>query len=151
MAGINKVILIGNLGADPEIRTLESGIQVATISLATTENYRDKNGERQSHTEWHRVVLWRGLAKIAEDYLKKGSQVYIEGRLRTRSYEDQEGKTRYVTEIEGRDMVMLSRRTDDQGHNIPPPQSPVGEKASSSSETQKDNGQEADASDDLPF
>lgn len=121
MSGVNKVILVGNLGGDPEIRNLENGVKVATINIATTENYKDKNGERQSHTEWHRVVLWRGLAGVAESYLKKGSQVYIEGRLRTRSYEDQEGKTRYVTEIEARDLNMLGRR--ESSGSIPAPTS----------------------------
>ena len=126
MAGVNKVILIGNLGADPEVRALESGVKVATINLATSENYKDRNGERQTQTEWHRVVLWRGLAEVTEKYLKKGSQVFIEGRLRTRSYEDQDGKTRYVTEIEARDMTMLGRREGEVGSmNDPSPQDPV--------------------------
>jgi single-strand DNA-binding protein len=113
MAGVNKVILVGNLGADPEIRTLESGAKVATISIATTEFYKDRNGERQSQTEWHRVVLWRGLAGVAEDFLKKGSQVYVEGKLRTRSYDDQNGVKRYVTEIEARDLNMLGKRDEE--------------------------------------
>ena len=110
MAGVNKVILIGNLGADPEVRSLESGVKVATINVATSESYKDKSGERQTQTEWHRVVLWRGLAEVVEKYLKKGSQVYIEGRLRTRSYDDQDGKKMYVTEIEARELTMLGRR-----------------------------------------
>ena len=126
MAGVNKVILIGNLGADPEVRALESGVKVATINLATSENYKDKNGERQTQTEWHRVVLWRGLAEVTEKYLRKGSQVFVEGRLRTRSYEDQDGKTRYVTEIEARDMTMLGRREGEGGGTSDPgPQAPA--------------------------
>ena len=126
MAGVNKVILIGNLGADPEVRALESGVKVATINLATSENYKDKNGERQTQTEWHRVVLWRGLAEVTEKYLRKGSQVFVEGRLRTRSYEDQDGKTRYVTEIEARDMTMLGRREGEAGGSPDPgPQAPA--------------------------
>jgi single-strand DNA-binding protein len=113
MAGVNKVILIGNLGADPEVRNLESGIKVATINLATSESYKDRNGERQTQTEWHRVVVWRGLAEVVEKYLKKGSQVYIEGRLRTRSYEDKDGKKLYVTEIEARDLTMLGKKDNE--------------------------------------
>ena len=147
MSGVNKVILIGNLGGDPEIRNLESGVKVATINIATTEYYKDKSGERQGHTEWHRVVLWRGLAGVAENYLKKGSQVYIEGRLRTRSYEDQEGKTRYVTEIEARELNMLGRR-DDAG-SIPPPKE-YKEKPQKDQNSDNQNKAE-EPTDDLPF
>ena len=94
MAGVNKVILVGNLGKDPEVRHLENGAAVANFSVATTESYKDRNtGERRDQTEWHNVVLWRGLAEVAEKYLKKGSQVYIEGKIRTRSWEDKEGNT----------------------------------------------------------
>ncbi len=99
MAGVNKVILVGNLGADPEIMTLESGVKMARISVATNEVYRDKDGERQEKTEWHRVVLWRNKAELAEKYLSKGRQVYVEGRLRNRQYQDKEGNQRYTTEI----------------------------------------------------
>lgn len=146
MAGVNKVILIGNLGGDPEIRNLESGIKVATINLATSESYKDKNGERQTQTEWHRIVLWRGLAEVAEKYLKKGSQVYIEGRLRTRSYEDQDGKTRYVTEIEGRDLTMLGRRENEGNDNVSPPVSPPKESKSTEAVNEVKNDTK-----DLPF
>ena len=146
MSGVNKVILVGNLGADPEIRNLESGIKVATINIATTESYKDKNGERQAHTEWHRVILWRGLAGVAESYLKKGSQVYIEGRLRTRSYEDQEGKTRYVTEIEGRDLPMLGRKENDGNDNVSAPVSPPKE-----SKTNEAGSDAKSDTEDLPF
>ena len=152
MSGVNKVILVGNLGADPEIRNLESGVKVATINIATGESYKDKNGDRQTHTEWHRVVLWRGLAGVAESYLKKGSQVYIEGRLRTRSYEDQEGKTRYVTEIEARELNMLGRRED--SGSIPAPISQPKEynenpvESSKKPETEKPKDDQVD---DLPF
>lgn len=152
MSGVNKVILIGNLGADPEIRNLESGIKVATINIATGESYKDKNGDRQTHTEWHRIVLWRGLAGVAESYLKKGSQVYIEGRLRTRSYEDQEGKTRYVTEIEARELNMLGRKED--SGSVPAPTSQPSEFSnievdkSKKSETEKPKDEQTD---DLPF
>ena len=111
MAGVNKVILVGNLGKDPEVRHLESGVMVANFPLATTESYRDRNtGERRQTTEWHNIVLWRGLAEISEKYLKKGNQVYIEGKLRTRSWQDQEGNTRYTTEVVADNMTMLGGR-----------------------------------------
>jgi len=107
MAGINKVILVGNLGKDPEIRNLENNVKQARFTLATTENYRDREGNMTEHTEWHTVVLWRGLAGVAEQYLRKGNTVYIEGRLRTRQWQDKDGNTRYTTEILGDNMVML--------------------------------------------
>ena len=107
MAGVNKVILVGNLGKDPQVRYLDSGVAVANFSLATTENYKNKQGERVSQTEWHNVVLWRGLAEVAEKYLKKGASVYIEGKIRTRKWEDKEGVTRYSTEVLGDNMTML--------------------------------------------
>ncbi|MBW6461420.1 MAG: single-stranded DNA-binding protein, partial [Bacteroidales bacterium] len=99
MAGINRVILIGNLGKDPEIRNLEGGVKVANFSLATTESYRSKNGDKVEHTEWHNLVLWRGLAEVAENYLKKGNSIYVEGRIRTRDWTDKDGNKRYTTEI----------------------------------------------------
>ncbi len=111
MAGVNKVILVGNLGKDPEVRHLESGVMVANFTLATTESYKDRNtGERKQVTEWHNVVVWRGLAEVAEKYLKKGNQVYVEGKLRTRSWNDQEGNTKYTTEIIADNMTMLGGR-----------------------------------------
>ena len=113
MAGsVNKVILVGNLGRDPEVRRLESGTAVATFSLATNETYTDKSGERRTNTEWHNIVLWRGLAEIAEKYLTKGSLIYIEGKLRTRSWEDQDKNTRYTTEVVADNMTMLGGRND---------------------------------------
>lgn len=112
MAGVNKVILIGNLGKDPEVRYLDSGVVVANFSLATTENYKNKEGERVSLTEWHNIVLWRGLAEVAEKWLKKGSSVYIEGKIRNRKWEDKEGNTRYTTEILGDNMTMLGKKED---------------------------------------
>ena len=110
MAGVNKVILIGNLGKDPEVRYLDSGVAVANFSLATTESYKNKEGERVSQTEWHDVVLWRGLAEVAEKYLKKGSSVYVEGKIKNRKWEDKEGNTRYKTEIMADNMTMLGGR-----------------------------------------
>ena len=109
MSGVNKVILIGNLGKDPEVRYLDNGVVVANISLATSENYKNKDGERISQTEWHDIVLWRGLAEIAEKYLKKGSSVYIEGKLRTNKWVDKEENTRYKTEILADKLTMLGR------------------------------------------
>jgi single-strand DNA-binding protein len=114
MAGVNKVILVGNLGKDPEIRTLESGVKVATFSLATSESFKDRDGNRQDRTEWHNIVLWRGLAEIAERYLKKGNSIYVEGKLQTRSWDDKEGNKRYTTEIIGHNMTMLGGRKEEQ-------------------------------------
>lgn len=107
MSGVNKVILLGNLGRDPEVRHLDNGRAVANFSIATTEFYKNKQGERVSTTEWHNVVLWTPLAEIAEKYLKKGNQVYIEGKLTSRSYEDKDGVTKYITEVVGREMTLL--------------------------------------------
>jgi single-strand DNA-binding protein len=146
MAGVNKVILIGNLGADPEVRNLESGVKVATINVATSETFKDRNGERQVQTEWHRVVVWRGLAEVVEKYLKKGSQVYIEGRLRTRSYDDQDGKKHYVTEIEARELTMLGRREGDSSDHEGSEVNRSANEGSTRKEESKDSG-----ADDLPF
>lgn len=146
MAGVNKVILVGNLGKDPEVRSLDSGAKVASFSLATTESYKDRNtGERKDVTEWHNIVLWRGLAEIAEKYLNKGSQVYIEGKLQTRSYEDKEGNTRYTTEIVGLNMTMLGGRANG-GENNTPAQAPQAQSAPSKVESTS-----SEADDDLPF
>jgi single-strand DNA-binding protein len=111
MASVNKVILVGNLGADPETRYMPNGDAVCNIRLATTESWKDKqSGEKKEITEWHRVVFYRKLAEIAGQYLKKGSQVYLEGRIRTRKWTDKEGQERYTTEIEANEMQMLGRR-----------------------------------------
>jgi single-strand DNA-binding protein len=110
MAGVNKVILVGNLGKDPEVRHLEGGAAVANFTLATSETYKDKSGARQEQTEWHNVVVWRGLAEVAEKYLKKGMTIYIEGKLRTRSWDDKEGHKRYSTEIVGDTFTILSKK-----------------------------------------
>ena len=111
MAGINKVILVGNLGRDPEMRYTQNGVAVCSFSLATSETYRDRtSGEKVTQTEWHNIILWRGLAETAEKYLRKGSSVYIDGKIRTRKWEDQQGQTRYTTEIIADTMQMLDRR-----------------------------------------
>ena len=114
MAGVNKVILVGNLGKDPEVRHLEGGAVVANFPLATTESYKDKTGQRNEQTEWHNIVVWRGLAEIAEKYLKKGMTIYIEGKLRTRSWDDKEGHKRYTTEIVGDTFTILSKKEHSQ-------------------------------------
>jgi single-strand DNA-binding protein len=113
MAGVNKVILIGNLGADPEIRHLPSGSSVANFNIATSESYTNKNGERVTQTEWHRIELWDGLAKVAEQYLKKGNSVYVEGRLRTETYTDKEGINRSTVKIRGTAMNLIGGRNTD--------------------------------------
>lgn len=110
MASVNKVILIGNLGRDPEVRYMPSGDAIATLSIATTETWKDKNGDRQEATEWHRVVFFGRQAEICGQYLKKGSQVYVEGSLRTRKWQDKDGQDRYTTEIRGDRMQMLGSR-----------------------------------------
>ena len=139
MAGVNKVILVGNLGKDPDVRYLDSGVAVANFSLATTENYKNKQGEKVSQTEWHNIVLWRGLAEVAEKWLKKGSSVYIEGKIRTKKWEDKEGNTRYNTEILADNMTMLGNRINSEVSDI--------HESKSASEIKSSN----DENDDLPF
>ena len=114
MAGsVNKVILIGNLGKDPEVRYLEGGTAVANFTLATSESFKDRNtGEKKSITDWHNIVVWRGLAELVEKYLKKGSKIYVEGKLKTRSWKDQDGNTRYTTEIVADNLTMLGGRNE---------------------------------------
>jgi single-strand DNA-binding protein len=111
MSGINKVILVGHLGKDPEVRHLEGGVTVASFPLATSETY-NKDGKRVEQTEWHNIVLWRGLAEVASKYLQKGKLVYIEGKLRTRSFEDKEKVKKYVTEVVADNFTMLGRKSD---------------------------------------
>lgn len=114
--GVNKVILIGNLGSDPEVRYTPDGVPVANFNLATSESWNDRNtGERQERTEWHRLVLWRKLAEVAQQYLKKGSRIYVEGKLQTRSWDDQSGQKRYTTEVVVFDMQMLDSRGEGGG------------------------------------
>ena len=145
MSGVNKVILVGRLGADPEVRTLESGTKVSSIRLATSERYKDRNGNQQESTEWHNVVLWRGLADITEKYLKKGDQVYIEGRIKTRKWTDKDGNDRYSTDIVANEMTMLGGASGGGnaggGQSPAPAQNQVNEPASSLD----------DIDDDLPF
>lgn len=140
--GINKVILIGNLGKDPDIMRLESGTKKASFSLATTEVYKNKDGVRTEHTEWHNIVLWRGLADIAESYLKKGNTIYLEGKIRRREYEDKEGQKRSITEIIGDSMTMLGG-----------PRREGTPESSAPGMTEKENGslESTMPEDDLPF
>ena len=112
MRGVNKVILLGNLGKDPDMQFLEGNIAVAKFSLATTETYKDRSGKLISQTEWHTVVLWRGLAELAQKYLHRGSLVYIEGGLKTRSWEDKEGNKKFATEVVGDNLIMLDKKAD---------------------------------------
>ena len=150
MAGINKVIIVGNLGNDPEIRTMPNGEQVANITVATSESWKDKNtGERKETVEWHRIVLYRRLAEIAGQYLTKGSQVYIEGRLKTRKWQDNNGQDRYTTEIQGDNLQMLGGRNQDAAQNQPPKQQDKQQKAQSKSQQSEPS---VDAFDDnIPF
>jgi single-strand DNA-binding protein len=144
MSGVNKVILVGRLGKDPEVRNLENGAAVANFTMATSESYKDKTtGEKKEVTEWHNIVLWRGLAEIAQKYLHKGDLVYIEGKLRTRSWE-KEGVTRYTTEVVGDNMTMLGTRG---GGNT----SSAGESRSSAERTPDYSNADAAGTDDLPF
>jgi single-strand DNA-binding protein len=117
MRGVNRVMLIGNLGKDPDIQVLEGNIAVAKFPLATTETFKDRTGKLVSQTEWHTVVLWRGLAELAQKYLHKGSLVYIEGRLKTRSWEDKEGVKKYATEVVGDNLIMLDKRAEGTGRS----------------------------------
>lgn len=147
MAGsVNKVILIGNLGKDPEVRHLENGAVVANFSIATSESYNDKNtGERREITDWHDIVLWRGLAEVASKYVRKGTKVYIEGKLKKRSWQDKEGSTRYTTEVVGDQMTILSKLERPEGN-----QAPYNSQGTPSKPSEIENIQEKD-DDDLPF
>ena len=120
---VNKVILVGNLGKDPELRYTPSGTAVCTFSLATTDRFKNKQGEQQERTEWHNIVVWAGLAEICGKYLTKGKQIYIEGRIQNRSYDDRDGNKRYITEIVANEMQMLSRAGDQGGGSGRPTES----------------------------
>lgn len=140
-SGVNKAILIGNLGKDPVVRHLDSGASVANFSIATTESYKNRDGQRVDQTEWHNIVAWRGLAEVSEKYLKKGDKVYIEGRIRARSYE-KDGQKKYFTEIMADNMTMLGGKRDDSApeYNTPDQQQQFDEPQ-----------QQQQPDDDLPF
>jgi len=149
MSGVNKVILVGRLGKDPEVRNLENGATVANFSMATSETYKDKTtGDRKEVTEWHNIVLWRGLADVAARYLHKGDMVYIEGKLRTRSWE-KEGVTRYTTEIVGDNMTMLSTKQNSGGGDRSSAQ--YSSSPGSAAEPDFKPSGDSSATDDLPF
>ena len=138
MRGLNRVMLIGNLGKEPEMQFLEGNIAVAKISLATTETYKDKTGKLISQTEWHTIILWRGLAELAQKYLHKGSLVYIEGRLKTRSRVDKDGIQRNETDIIADNLVMLDKKNDSLPGNM---QSENSDAAISENQSEEDNEQ----------
>ncbi len=144
---LNKVMLIGNLGADPEIRSTTSGTRVATLSIATSRQWNSQSGERQEKTEWHRVVLWTGLADLADKYMKKGDRIYVEGRIEYRTWEDREGNTRYSTEINAREVILLSSRAGGGSMG-----EAVGTSKAGAKETYDDFPEALDEEDDdLPF
>jgi single-strand DNA-binding protein len=150
---VNKVILVGNLGKDPELRYTPSGAAVASFSMATSERYKDRNGEMQEKTEWHNIVAWRNLAEICGKYLHKGKQVYIEGKIQTRSYDDRDGNKRYITEIVADQMRMLGRANEDSGgyqrggdFNQAKPAAPAGGQSGENFENPPFN-----PDDDIPF
>jgi single-strand DNA-binding protein len=166
MAGVNKAILVGNLGKDPEMRYTPNGVAVCSFSMATSDTYKDRNtGERITQTEWHNIVIWRGMAETAEKYLKKGSQVFIEGKIKTRSWEDQQGQKRYTTEVVADVMQLLDRPSSTQGGsgssgnqsvNTSPALSSSLEKKSEASKEPIPSAQDtaatpAPSADDLPF
>lgn len=157
---LNKVLLIGNVGKDPEVRHLESGAVTASFTVATTERFKDRNGEMKEQTEWHNIVCWRTFAEVAEKYVRKGSQLYIEGKIRSRSYTDRDGNTKYITEIVADNFQMLGRKGDNQvqplaptppqSHNFQasaPSNAPVSQPAVSPSDLAADS----EEGDDLPF
>ena len=163
MAGVNKVILVGNLGNDPDVRYTQSGDAIANISIATSDTWKDKNtGQQQEKTEWHKVVLYKRLGEIAGQYLKKGSKVYIEGKLQTRKWQDQSGQDRYTTEIKALEMQMLDSREPGQNqqyqggqntpHNPPSPQR-GGRAGSGGAQPRQQNAppSNTDFDDDIPF
>jgi len=142
---VNKVILVGHVGQDPEVRYIENNTPVCTLRLATSEVYKNKNGERVTTTEWHSVVLWRGLAEVAEKYVKKGAQLYVEGKIRTRAWEDKDKNKRYSTEIVADVMQLLGKKADDHG------QQSSGTPVSESAEEKQVDPFMPDNGDGLPF
>lgn len=162
---VNKVILIGNVGKDPDIRYLDSGVAIARFPLATSETYKNREGEKITTTEWHNIVLWRALAEVAEKFVKKGSQLFIEGRIRTRSYDDKDGNKKYVTEIVADTMQMLGKKQESDQHeanSVSNHENDIEERGYSNSVNKPQNGPQKSGSfdkgivagkdeDDLPF
>ena len=151
MASVNKVILVGNLGKDPEVRHLENGVAVARFPIATSESFKDKNGQKQERTEWHNIVVWRGLAEVAEKYLKKGQSVYIEGKIQSNNYQDKEGIQRYTTENVADNMTMLGGRGDNGGSNGAQDNSGSYATSSAGAGARNDTAAFEGEPDDLPF
>lgn len=142
---VNKVILIGNLGKDPEVRHFENGGVLASFPLATSESFTDRQtGEKREQTDWHDIVLWRGLAEVAEKYLRKGTKIYVEGKLKKRSYQDRDGNTRYSTEVVGDEMTILSRQEQESKATNPYPNNP-------SAPPSEANGFNSKPEDETPF
>jgi single-strand DNA-binding protein len=149
--GVNKVILVGNLGKDPETRYMPSGSAVTNLTLATSESWKDKQtGDQQERTEWHKIAMFGRLAEIAAEYLRKGSQVYIEGKLRTRKWQDKEGKDRYTTEIVADEMQMLGSKGGGAGASAPPAASSSQQRPAAVNDS-VDSGPPGDFDDDIPF
>jgi len=154
---VNKVILVGNCGKDPEVHYVDSNVPVARFPFATSETYRSRDGERVTTTEWHNIVLWRGLAEVAEKFVKKGTQLFIEGKIRTRSYDDREGNKRYTTEIIADNMQLLGRKSDNPASSESSDKGNYQSGQSSEAAGSKDTGAEGtsegftDEPDDLPF
>ena len=143
--GVNKVILIGNLGKDPEMRYMESGGAIANLTLATSEQWKDKSGEKHEKTEWHRVVFFGRLAEVVGEYLKKGSKIYVEGKIQTRKWQDNQGQDRYTTEVVGREMQMLDSRGSGGGGGS------YNQGRDHSEDANQDTQGEEDFDDDIPF
>ncbi|MDO9064867.1 MAG: single-stranded DNA-binding protein [Sulfuricella sp.] len=150
MASVNKAIIIGNLGKDPEMRYMPSGDAICNFSLATTDSWKDKNGEKQEKTEWHRISMFGKLAEIAGEYLKKGSQVYVEGRIQTRKWTNKEGQDQYTTEIVADKMQMLGGRSGGGGNSFEVVEKPAAS-ASSAKAAAKSGGDFDNFEDDIPF
>lgn len=138
--GVNKIILVGNVGKDPEVRHLDSGVAVASFPFATSETYRNKENQKVTNTEWHNIVVWRGLAEIVEKYVKKGDPLYLEGKIRTRSYDDKEGNKKYITEIVVDNMQMLGSKQSNSDNSEP-----------AEKESKPDIDSAPQEEDDLPF
>jgi single-strand DNA-binding protein len=151
MSSLNKVMIIGNLGSDPEVRYTQSNIAVANLSVATTEKFKDNNGELNEKTEWHRVTLWANQAEIAQKYLKQGSKVFIEGSIHTREWEDKEGIKRYSTEIKGYRLVMLTSQGQSSGNRPPQPPHPGDNQPAPQTSQSELSSEFDDMDDDLPF
>lgn len=145
MASINKVILIGNVGKDPEIKYLDKDVAVAKFSLATSETYTNKNGEKVTNTDWHNIVLWRGLANIAEKYVKKGTSLYVEGKIKTRTYQDENNNTKYIVEIVGDNIQLLGKKESSDSENS------YSKPENTNTSTSNDFASDENSSDDLPF